>query len=145
MTLRDWVRVFAETLAALLEVWILRHTREDTIILLPKTEQKEILAPADIIKIAQCIRLLVNMLFFWKLGDCCLYRCYAIACVLRSRGVPIVLNIGCRNIAGKQKALGHSWLTLHQKCFCEKRDPMALYPVLLGKNPEEVVVYWLGV
>ena len=79
----------------------------------------------------------------------CFYRSYTIARVLRKRGVPVVLNIGLRNLNSSMKTRGHCWLTLDGSEFFEHLlnpqhvSPVDLYPFIMGTIGDDIV-YWVN-
>ena len=80
----------------------------------------------------------------------CFYRSYTIARVLRKRGVPVVLDIGLRNLNSSIKTRGHCWLTLNGSEFFEHLpnpqhvSPVVLYPFIMGMGGDDIV-YWFNV
>jgi hypothetical protein len=73
----------------------------------------------------------------------CFYRSYAVASILRSLGLPIVLNVGLRPHRSLRRPWGHCWLTLDDQVVFEKGDAAAPYDEPLHDTGAGVR-YWLG-
>jgi len=142
LSLRKRLQLVAEILSAFREVWDIRHGREVSLPLPIQIESNQTShGHAD--AIAGYIDCLVLLFLFWKRARC-LYRCHALATVLRRRGVPVILNIGCRQRADKSKNLvGHCWLTLNGNLFAESKDPRGLYPIAMCDKPA-LIQFWFG-
>ncbi len=137
------MQIFYETVMALVQARRVRHGNADAGVDLPPVRPDMALSSATALSVAKRISVFVKALLFWKLGQCCFYRCYAVACVLRRRGVPVVLNIGLLEPADRSRVFGHCWLSLNGEPFAERRDPHVLYPVEMGSR-QEGVAHWLG-
>ena len=75
----------------------------------------------------------------------CFYRAYAMANILRKKGLPVSFNIGLRNLSPADATRGHCWLSLNGQPFYEKNlDAVAIYAdVLMGKTTQDIC-YWIN-
>ncbi|MBI4870955.1 MAG: lasso peptide biosynthesis B2 protein [Candidatus Riflebacteria bacterium] len=149
MKLRDWPAlsdlgsIAQDTLVALAKAWQVRVLRRDEAGVLPPVSDFPAPGPEVRDRIARLVGRLVFCLTGWKPGRC-YYRAFALAYVLRRRGVPLVLNLGCQNyleVSGRAQA--HCWLTLEGQPFAEDDDPSGRYPIPIGEVAGKVR-YWLG-
>ncbi len=78
-------------------------------------------------------------------GHYCFYRSVILATLLREQGVPVLVNMGGRNLtSARMKA--HSWLTLDGRLFHERtdREETTRYCFDMGQNADGTVRYWIG-
>jgi hypothetical protein len=130
-----------ETLYSLLCALVIRILKRDIVCALPPVRNVYGNEP-QLKMIVSMVERLIKLLLFWKPGTC-FYRSYALAYVLRKRGIPLNLNFGTDNLDGKSKMHAHCWLTLGGNPFAEETDPQLNYPINMG-NYEEEIYYWLS-
>jgi hypothetical protein len=110
---------------------------------LPRINKNNNLSSEGLVEIIQWVGRWVRI-FCIRSRHTCYYKSYALACVLRQKGVPVSLNLGLRNLGSLEKNRGHCWLTFKGKPVLESDDEShRLYPHLmqLGKSD---VNYWVG-
>ena len=98
------------------------------------------LSESELREIVRKVHLIVKVLLLIIPGRC-FYRCYAIAAVLRKRGVPLALNLGWSTLGKNKKKRGHCWLSLDGCSFEEVTDTKKLYPFCIGSFNDEIY-YW---
>lgn len=139
---KDWLAITCETLHALAKAWEFRFWKRKGMVTLPPKGEDCSLSDTIIRRISLWIDLVVGILLFWKPGRC-FYRSYALAVVLRKRGIPLILNFGYRNLGGRGRIRAHCWVTFKGSPFAEKTNPLDAYPIKMGET-EGHVTYWLG-
>jgi hypothetical protein len=139
----DWLSIIWDTLQALWRACQVRLLGKSTAGCLPPVSEDHSIQGSTRDRIARFVNLMVLCLLFFKPGKC-YYRCYAISFVLRKRGVPIFLNLGCTNyLELNSKASGHCWLTIKGELYLEKTDPYTRYTHFIGCSGNQVN-FWMG-
>ena len=137
------ISVFLTTLQALITAKYIMLTKNITRLTLPEINKHRKLSSEIIHESMQWAKRWVN-LFSIKSHHGCYYRSFALACILRRRGIPVSLNIGLRNLRSQEKNRGHCWLTLKgNPVFESDAEALRLYPHLLKQGQSEIY-YWIG-
>ena len=140
---RGTVSLVFEIVGSLLTARRIRRGKKEIGMILPPVAEISRPPAAVIRNLSRRVRLTVFLLLFWK-RDRCFYRSYAMAVILRKKGVPVELHLGCwidwRNTGW---ASGHCWLTLDSLLFEERVDPRGDFPVALSCS-EGPIHYWVG-
>ena len=139
--LTESVTVVGETIGALVTAFRIRALGRDFISSMPTTAEK-VPAGLPVSRIVSHVDTVVCVLLFWKPGKC-FYRSYALATILRKRGLPLVFNFGAIDGDNKEGLRAHCWLSLDGQPFAEKGDPGARFPDHVGEYAGQVV-YWMG-
>lgn len=79
-------------------------------------------------------------------GHYCFYRSLTLATLLRKQGIPLLINVGGRNLTSAARMKAHSWLSLDGKPFHERTDQeeMNRYVYPMGTSANGSVRYWFG-
>lgn len=129
-------------LVALVEAWRTRRGRRLDRLRLPPVGPTFSLSKERITQTIRWIDGLVNRLVFSRKHRC-FFRSYAVAVVLRRWGLPLVLNVGLRNLGPSARSRGHCWLTLNGRKFYEHLRPEILYPFAMGSTADDIA-YWVN-
>jgi len=134
--------VFCEVFTALIKAYRIRHDNIHIHSALPMVIVKKKRLPKNTTsRIVFWVRVFVFAFMFWKPGKC-FYRSFALAAVLRKRGIPLLLNFGWRNIDEfNKKVKGHCWVSFNSRVLAEKNDPMLTYPIQIGTY-KDTLQYW---
>ena len=139
----DDVALLREALRDIGRAWwqtrILR--RSDVAALLPGAAAGAVpaCAPEDLWRRVDRI---VRRTIFWKGDKYCFYRSFAVAAMLRRRGVPARLDFGLRLSGGRRRQC-HCWVSVGGRPLCEAADPNRNFPVDVGGRGSDVR-YWLA-
>lgn len=129
-------------LTGLVQAWLIKTGRSMHNIQLFSASGRSKLSEGDISFVIQC----ANMLVKWgaiRTGRKCFFRAFIMASVLRKWGIPVVMNVGLRNLRTFKRTDGHCWLTLDGLPFAETNDPEQIYPFEMGSGTNGVR-YWVG-
>ena len=85
---------------------------------------------------------IVHGVVFWKFDKRCFYRSFAVATVLRQRGIPAGIDFGLR-LSGSRRKQCHCWVTIHGQALGEETEPRQRFPIAAGQWGE-TVHYWLA-
>jgi hypothetical protein len=85
---------------------------------------------------------LAHVVLFWKLDKRCFYRSFALATLLRRRGLPAGIEFGLR-LAGNRRKQCHCWVAIGDRIVGEATDPRRLFPLPAGQWGDNVR-YWLA-
>jgi hypothetical protein len=140
------VQVAYLTVGSLSRAWIIRVLRRTERLRLPNVQigQGWIHEEGNLERVVKWVDLLCLVLVPFTRHRC-FYQSYARAVVLRRLGIPVVLNIGLRNIAhgaAEVDVKGHCWTTLEGRCLLE-RDVQFKYDFFLAKTADGLS-YWAG-
>ncbi|MBN2144237.1 MAG: lasso peptide biosynthesis B2 protein [Candidatus Aureabacteria bacterium] len=135
---------FRESVGQMLSAWkIKRSMKPGSSMALPPVAEERPLSSEEEKRIRFWVLFWVRIFLFWKPGIC-FYRSYTLASVLRKRGVPLILNFGCRNWAETEgRVRAHCWLTLNDEPFEEKDNPKLTYSAQWTSSPENGIRYWI--
>lgn len=110
---------------------------------LPDINRNLLTPSADVEKIIRWADRWIK-LFTYKTHQPCYYRAYTLACILRKIGIPVILNVGLRNLRSLNKNRGHCWLTLQGQPIFEDDDEVHLiYPYELVQSSNGIN-FWMG-
>lgn len=133
-----------ETLAALWQAWLqtrcLRR-RTDVGALLPPVHA-DVTSVADPLQILRRVDRIVRIVVFWKFANRCFYRSFAVATLLRRRGVPAGIDFGLR-LSGNRRRQCHCWVTIRGTPLGEEADPRTTFTIAAG-GWNDAVHYWLA-
>ena len=135
-------RVTFWTLVALVKAWHTMFGRRLGRLQLPPVGPPFSLSKERITQTIRWIDGLVYRLLFCSKHRC-FFRAYAVAVVLRRWGLPLVLNIGLRNLGPSAQTRGHCWLSLNGRKFYEHLKPNVLYPFAMGSAAGDIA-YWVN-
>jgi len=139
----EWLEILKDVFLAVGRAWQVRLLKKSEATLLPPVASTTTISDLTRDRTAGLVKFLIYCIFFWKPGRC-FYRSYAMAYVLRKRGIPMILNLGCKNYSEQNgKAKAHCWLTLEGKPYAEKGDPCTKFFLPMGQIDGQVH-YWLG-
>jgi hypothetical protein len=138
--LRLWIA--REALRALAVAWWIRTARRPEVLRLPPTAPRRAWTDEATPAVVAWVDALVRVLVAWKRARC-FYRSYALACVGRRGGVPLLLNLGYRGLGGPGRPVAHCWLTLEGELFAERAGTARHFPLRIGGVPGQVD-YHLG-
>ena len=140
----DDFAILRETLHEIWRAWW--HTRflrrPDVGALLPPVQPAGGAAVCDPEDIWKRVDRIVRRTVFWKGDKYCFYRSFAVASMLRRRGVSARLDFGLR-LAGGRRRQCHCWVSIQGRSLGEKTDPNRNFPVAVGGRGE-AVHYWLA-
>lgn len=135
-------RILIQTARALARAWFSKDVRGGRIARLPLPVATHPFPPVALAGTIQSIDRWVRLLAF-RTRHLCFYRTYAIATILRRRGLPLQMNVGLCNLKDPRGANGHCWSTLDGEVIAEEEDPRRLFPLPLG-SPRRGVQFWVG-
>ena len=141
-----WLRISFWTVSALCRAFLMRIRGGRATVVLPPCESERIEAkwfqqdPGRVIRLIDRFQRVMVL----RTKHRCFYQSYSRAVTLRKLGVPVVLNLGLRNLGAKTGpgVRGHCWITVGDKPLFE-RKVWEMYPVLLAETPAGVR-YWAG-
>lgn len=136
-------RLIIETIAVVKNVWLMRLFRSNKKLPLPPTNSSIHLSRKEIDSATKKIENIVKLLIFWR-RQRCVYRSYSLASILRKRGVNLIVNYGYINLTSDKKNRGHCWLTLDGLLFHEPASTSEDFPIMVGEESENGIVYWVG-
>ncbi len=122
---------------------IIRLSKKVSSIELPPVKIEHNLSKKEMNKIVRSIDYILLFTMFWKPGRC-FYRSYALATLLRKKGICTKLNFGFENIYeinGKVRA--HCWVSFNDLPVAERTDPLLRFPSKF-KMVTNDVQYWIG-
>ena len=114
--------------------------RSDMAALLPPAAGSA--SPCDPEDVWRRVDRIVRRTVFWKGDKYCFYRAFAVASMLRRRGVPARLDFGLR-LSGGGRRQCHCWVSVGGRPLCEAADPNRNFPVDVGGRGDDVR-YWLA-
>ncbi len=137
------ITMWFQCAGALIKAMTIRLGRTMAHVRLPPDPPQNLLSEADIAFILSVTAGLVRI-GAARTGRKCFVRSYILATVLRKWGVPVVINVGLKNLNGNSRTEGHCWLTTPEGAlFAEPTDPQQEYPVFMGNGAADVR-YWVG-
>lgn len=139
MTTRDRVRLSRDLLANLALAARARVSQRGEINL-PAIDHREVLDGRDLEQAVRWMDTLSKVALFWTPRRCFL-RSFAMAAILRARGVPVLLHIGVADSRYQRRVGGHAWVSLGDTALAEKSDPWLRYPTELGSHCD-AIFYW---
>ena len=141
MVCRRLLLIF-HSLTGLVQAWIIKTRKSMHNIRLSSTSSSSKLSQGDISFVIRCANILVT-LGAVRTARKCFFRAFIMASVLRKWGIPVVMNVGLRNLKTFKRTDGHCWLTLDGLPFAETNNPEQIYPFEMGSGTNGVR-YWIG-
>ncbi len=142
LTWQERREVAADAIYALWRAVVIRLRRKLALIHLPLDSSATVPSSQAAEAIVRQVTRITALFFAWKRRRC-FYRAYAIAYVLRKRGMALVLNIGNRRSRKRRRMRGHCWLTLGDELFAEDTNPHDDYGTYMGEH-DGMIRYWCG-
>ena len=112
---------------------------------MPQTRQEAPLDDKEILQIVDLVEKLVKRIILrvFRTRHICFYRSFVLVSIFRRLGLPVVLNIGMKNLNKAKGAAGHCWLSLDGASFFETESTMETYSVFLGES-RNGMAFWIA-
>lgn len=135
--------IFCNVFLLLLKAAYIRNFTQNRRLKLPPINHNDKYHTQEIENIRLWIEKVIKVLMFWKSARC-FYRSYTLACLLREKGMIIILNIGLDEfLRSGSPAKAHCWLTYNNQIYNESENVCFRFPNKIGECVGGIQ-YWIG-